>query len=338
MRKKTNPRRSFVKNTLGISASLGMLPGLTLMPAGQASRTRDGHGKYSLDNPLIMLDGFHNGKGTNYSIKARINAAKAAGYQGMELVTLDPASEKFQKELDALVTSGLQHNGAYFLAFGVVDYDVHKLDQTIESIHLLARMGKEAGLSYINIALQGHGELKGENVSESGSALAEDRHWERAEKMLTHFEQACVEHNIKGQLYPHSYYVADTPVAAVKLLKKASARYVTPAWAVHHWYLNSNAGTIQDLFSISEYQNLQYVLMSNLITFKDGTYRGTRFDLGEIDMAYILAVLLDRHYSGPIASYGNKIGDPYQAAEAFVNTMHSYVERFNKYPELWPLL
>jgi len=338
MKEKSNARRSFVKNSLGISASLGILPGISLIAQEEDNQTRPGQGQYRLDNPLIMLDGFHNAKRTNYSIKARINAARLAGYQGIELVTLDPASQNFQEDIDAVVASGLQYNGVYFLAFGVVDYDTEKLEQTIKNIYLLARTANEAGFSYINLALQGHGELKGENVNKSGSSLAEDRHWERAIKMVTHFEQACSGHGINGHLYPHSYYVADTPEAAVKLLRWANASYVSPAWAIHHWYLNSNAGTIPELFSIPEYQNLQYVLMSNLITLNDSSSRGARFDLGEIEMAYILAVLLDRQYAGPIASYGSKIGDPYQAAEAFVKTLHGYVERFNKYPELWPLL
>lgn len=331
-------RRNFLEKTLGLSASLYLLSGLDNLAFPNERNTKVQKAKYTLDNLLIMYDDFHTGMKRNYSIKARMNAARTAGYHGFELITINPNSQNFKDDLEAASAFGFKSLGVYFLAFGVTDYDFPKMKNTLQQIDTLVALGKEAGLSYINLTFQGHGELRGETIGKSGSALAGQRHWDRAKKILEYFAHACSDYGIKAQLYPHSYYVVDTPQLASKIVRETKAPNVQPILPIQHWYANQNTLALKDIFQLPEYKGLDYVMMTDAIIREDGSMKAVKFGTGEIDYAQILALLLNQNYAGSLATHGWKIGgDPYESAESFVKTLHGLVERFNNYPELWPL-
>ncbi|MCB0685585.1 MAG: hypothetical protein KDC53_03640 [Saprospiraceae bacterium] len=72
--------------------------------------------------------------------------------------------------------------------------------------------------------------------------------------------------------------------------------------------------------------------------FLGNAFPAVRFDLGEIDMAWIFAKLIESNYQGPISSQGWGIGgDPFIVSKSFVDTVKSLRDRFRSNMDLWPL-
>ncbi|MCB0668740.1 MAG: hypothetical protein KDC80_23110, partial [Saprospiraceae bacterium] len=192
-------------------------------------------------------------------------------------------------------------------------------------------------IEYISLSLSGNDELSGPTIHESGSAKAEDRHWERAYKIIKAFDQACRNHGILGALYPHTHWICDTPQSQQKILDGAEASTIGPAFCSHHWYANKNSLELDAAFELPMMQRLNYVVLTNG-RFQGNGFPAVRFDLGEIDMAWMLAKIIEFGYKGPISSQGWGIGgDPFITSKAFVDTIQKLLERFREEPDLWPL-
>ena len=84
-------------------------------------------------------------------------------------------------------------------------------------------------------------------------------------------------------------------------------------------------------------KRLNYVVLTNG-RFVGDSFPAVRFDLGEIDMAWMLAKIMDTGYNGPVSSQGWGIGgDPFVVSKAFVDTIQDLKKRFKNNPDLWPL-
>ncbi|MEQ9440862.1 MAG: sugar phosphate isomerase/epimerase [Cyclobacteriaceae bacterium] len=338
----TNNRRNFIKKASGLWAGLGVsLPTLARSEKDfsvdhQHDRTFAIPDKLP-NNPLVLFDNFHVGSRRNYSWKAKFAAAQSAGFDGFELVTLDPQSDGWKEVMDLIPSTDFKVWGFHWTTNAVVDDHAGKIDSDIEKIQGAVAACAQSPIEYMSLSLSGSGELRGSTIHESGSAKAEDRHWERAYKIISAFDQACQEHNIRGALYPHTHWLCDTPQSQVKILEGAKAKTIGPAFCSHHWYANRNSAELDEVLNYPIMERLNYVVLTNG-RFNGADFPAVRFDTGEIDMAWMLANIYDFGYEGPISTQGWGIGgDPYATSKCFVDTIKTLRERFTTQPELWPL-
>jgi hypothetical protein len=120
-------------------------------------------------------------------------------------------------------------------------------------------------------------------------------------------------------------------------MQGAAAETIGPAFCSHHWYANKRSIELEEVFKMPMMQRLNYVVLTNG-RFNGNSFPAVRFDQGEIDMAWLLAHILQAGYEGPISSQGWGIGgDPYLVSRSFVDTIRSLRYRFKTDPELWPL-
>ncbi|WKN42084.1 sugar phosphate isomerase/epimerase family protein [Tunicatimonas pelagia] len=331
-------RRTFIKQAVSTTAGIA-LGSSTALGAASASPESPPQQRVSLpENPLVLFDNFHTGNRASYSWKSKFAAAKQAGFNGFEFVLVDPETDRWKEAMDLFWKSDFNVWGFHWTTQAVIDDKATEIDEEIDKIvqnvELLAKMPIKP---YFSLSLSGRGELSGPTIAESGSALAEDRHWQRAYKIISAFDRACTEHNITGALYPHTHWLCDTPQSAFKILEGAEAQTVGSAFCSHHWYANSASSELDEVLQHPLMKRLPYVVLTNGI-FTPAKFSAVRFDEGQIDMAWLLAKIYEFGYSGPISSQGWNIkGDPFISCKAFVDTIQSLRTRFSEHPQLNPL-
>lgn len=331
-------RRTFVKRAASIIAGLGISSHLSV--AHPLKRTTDSY-KKGLDlpnNPLVLFDNFHAGRHRSYSWKAKFAAARSAGFDGFEFAVVDPKSDSWKKAMDLTPNFNFKVWGFHWTTKAVIDKNAHKLNAEIEKIIENVELCSKSPLKpYYTLSLSGTDELGGPTIAERGSAKAQDRHWERAYKIIAAYDKACQENQVTGALYPHVDWICDTPQSALKIIKGAGASTIVPAFCAHHWYANKASDKLDEVLKYPVMQNLNYVVLTNG-KFSDSSFQAVRFDEGEIDMAWLLAKIYEFGYDGPISSQGWRIGgDPYVACKRFVDTINTLRKRFIEQPELYPL-
>ena len=331
MHKRKN-RRVFLQGSSSLLG--GALAGISLKSSGDPKSVETLSEPH---NPLVIFDNFHAGSRRHYSYSAKFAAARKAGFDGFELVAVDPSSDQWQEVVELMPTAGFQVWGLHWTTKACIDRFAADIEKDIEKIHALAEACSETPIEYISLSLSGNDELRGETIHESGSARAEDRHWQRAYKIIGAFDEACRKNQIRGSLYPHTHWICDTPQSQQKILDGAGANWIGPAFCSHHWYANKASVELDEALALPMMQRLNYVVLTN------GRYRGSgfpavRFDLGEIDMAWVLAKIIETGYAGPISSQGWGIGgDPFKVAKTFVDEIRDLRQRFQSDPDLWPL-
>jgi len=336
-------RRTFVKHAAGLMAGLGLIANATFSKnSPDPSHSTDPRNLKRIDlpdNPLVLFDNFHTGNRRNYSRKARFAAAQAAGFDGFEFAVLDPKSDAWKEAMDLVPGTNFTVWGFHWTTKAVIDRFSDNIEGEIEKIiENVEICGKSPLKPYMTLSLSGVDELGGPTIHERGSARAEDRHWERAYKIIAAYDKACAENNVTGALYPHINWICDTPQSAVKILDGADATTVTPAFCSHHWYANQASDELDEVLAYPSMKELNYVVLTNGI-FTDSSFNAVRFDEGQIDMAWLLAKLYEFGYSGPISSQGWAIGgDPYVSCKRFVDTIKALRARFTEQPELYPLI
>lgn len=342
IRNSFNNRRSFLKKASGLLAGLGLgvdalaRPEIDSQNENRSDKTPDSSVKVP-DNPLVLFDNFHVGNRRSYSWKAKFAAAQNAGFDGFELVTVDPRSDSWKEAMDLIPSTNFKIWGFHWTSRAVIDQNADKLEADVEKIYELVEACAAAPIEYISMSLSGRGELGGPTIHESGSAKAEERHWQRAYKIVAAFDKACQKHGLRGALYPHTHWICDTPQSAFKILEGAGATHIGPAFCSHHWYANKASDDLDKVLKHPLMQKLNYVVFTNG-RFRGNNFPAVRFDEGEIDMAWLLAKIADFGYEGPISTQGWAIGgDPYDACKRFVDTMEDLRKRFKTQPELWPL-
>ncbi len=336
-------RRTFVKHAAGLLAGLGL-------SANQLQSKDASHMSTSIkkvpasnadypNNPLVIFDNFHAGNRRSYSWKAKFAAAQAAGFDGFEFAVVDPASDSWKEAMDLVPDTNFNLWGFHWTTRAVIDRNADNIEAEIEKIISNVETCAKSPLKpYMTLSLSGTDELGGPTIHERGSAKAEDRHWERAYKIIAAYDKACAEHNVKGSLYPHINWICDTPQSAIKILDGANAKTVSSAFCSHHWYANKASDEVDEVFAYPRMKDLKYVVLTNGV-FTDSSFQAVRFNEGQIDMAWMLAKLYELGYDGPISSQGWQIGgDPYISCKRFVETMRSLRNRFIEQPELYPLV
>ncbi len=332
-------RRTFIKHTAGILAGLGAGTYANAAARTPGEISRQPSKPIDLpDTPLVLFDNFHAGNRRSYSWKAKFAAAKHAGFDGFEFAVVDPASDSWKEAMDLVPATDFKVWGFHWTTRAVVDRHADKINGEIEKIIENVEMcGKSPLQPYYTLSLSGTDELGGPTIHERGSTKAEERHWERAYKIITAYDQACREHGVRGALYPHINWICDTPRSAFKILEGAGAETIGPAFCSHHWYANKNSAELDEVLAHPMMKRLNYVVLTNG-RFSDTGFQAVRFDEGEIDMAWLLAKIYDFGYEGPISSQGWQIGgDPYVACKRFVDTVQALRRRFVEQPELFPL-
>ncbi len=340
MNSSTKNRRTFLKKASGLLAGMGMS---TTALGSNDNQSMNDEGATSptlkiIDNPLVLFDNFHVGNRRSYSWKAKFAAAQNAGFDGYEFAGLDPESDNWKEVMDLVPTTNFSVWGFHWTTRAVIDRNADKIDAEIAKI--IANVEACASIPikpYFTLSLSGNDELRGPTIHESGSARAEERHWERAYKIIAAFDKACRDNDITGALYPHTHWICDTPQSQVKILEGANAQTIGPAFCSHHWYANKNSAELEEVLEYPIMQRLNYVVLTNG-RFRGNGFPAVRFDEGEIDMAWVLAKIYEFGYSGPISSQGWAIGgDPYLSCKRFVEGIESLKKRFKTQPELWPL-
>ena len=332
-----NERRSFIKGATGVLASLGLGASAFVSEGRHQAESVALKEPFKSSNPLILFDNFHSGNRRSYSTKARIAAAEHAGFDGFEFVYMEPKTDWWKSTMDLIPNSKLSMWGLHWTSRAVVDKNASKINSDIERIEELVEECSKTKIEYISMSLQTSGELVGSTIYESGSAKAEDRHWERAYKIVSAFDKACEKFNIRGSLYPHTHWICDTPQSVEKILEGANAKHLGPSFCSHHWYANKNSVELDEVLKSPIMKRLNYVVLTNG-KFVGNQFPAVRFDEGEIDMAWVLAKLMSFGYKGAISSQGWAIGgDPYIACKRFVDTINGLKKRFQNQPDLWPL-
>lgn len=325
-------RRSFINRSASAFTTLG-LSGLL---AGLPSAPERGIPEIP-DYPLVLFDNFHSGSRRNYSYKSKLSSAQKAGFNGFEIVSVDPSSDQWKEIMNLIPAMDFQVWGLHWTTQACVDRFSGEIERDIEKLYEIAEASASSPIQYISLSLSGNDELRGPTIHESGSARAEDRHWERAFKIIGAFDQACRKNQITGALYPHTHWICDTPQSQQKILDGAGASHIGPAFCSHHWYAHKNALELDEALKLPMMQRLNYVVLTNG-RFQGNGFPAVRFDQGEIDMAWLLAKLITFGYRGPISSQGWGIGgDPLVTSRAFVDTIRQLQDRFKNEPDLWPL-
>ena len=336
-----NDRRTFVKRMAGTTVGLAVGGNLSLQATPKQTQ-KPMISKPTIDlpnNPLVLFDNFHAGNRGSYSWKAKLAAADHAGFDGFEFVGLDATSDTFKEASELFSKTRFKIMGFHGTTQAVIDDKAPEVDEEIDKIvRNVEAISKLPVKPYYSLSLSGLGELKGETIAESGSARAEERHWERAFKIIAAFDSACAKYGIQGSLYPHIFWICDTPQSAFKILTGAKAKTIGAAFCSHHWYANKASAELDEVLKNDYMRRLNYVVLTNGV-FTPSNFQAVRFNEGQIDMAWMLAKIYAFGYSGPISTQGWRIGgDPYVACKQFVDTIKILRKRFLEHPELNPLL
>ena len=336
---KNSPRRNFLKKTTSLMAVASGFP--ILGKAQDLSKEAPDYVSSNIeipDNPLVLFDNFHTGNRRSYSLKARFESAKKVGFDGFEFVSIDPDSDLWKEAMELKEVSDFKVFGLHWTTNTVVDKNANQIDSAIEGIVKAVEACANNRIDYMSLSLSGTDELGGPTIQESGSAKAEERHWERAFKIIAAFDAACKSFGVTGSLYPHTHWLCDTPESQVKILEGANANSIGPAFCSHHWYANKAAAGLEEVLDYSIMKKLNYVVLTNG-KFSGTNFPAVRFNEGEIDMAWVYANIIKFGYKGPISSQGWAIGgDPFQSSKLFVDTMRDLKKRFREQPDLWPLI
>ena len=334
---KLSNRRDFVKHASYLAAGLGVTANAQACEVSAVPMPAEAAG--FPDNPLVLFDNFHVGNRRSYSWKSKFAQAQSAGFDGFEFAGVDPQSDSWKEAMDLVPHTNFKLWGFHWTTRAVIDENAGKIEAEIEKIISNVELcGKLPIKPYVTLSLSGTGELGGPSIAERGSAKAEDRHWERAFKIIAAYDQACRDHRVKGSLYPHIDWICDTPQSAFKILEGAGAQTIGPAFCSHHWYGNAACWELDEVLAHPMMKRLNYVVLTNGI-FTSANFNAIRFNEGQIDMAWLLAKLYEFGYDGPVSSQGWAIGgDPYAACKCFVDGVKALRTRFIEHPELNPLV
>jgi sugar phosphate isomerase/epimerase len=337
---KGSNRRTFVKKASLAAAGLGVAANGYSVDKSNDQKVGPSFNPQALpDNPLVLFDNFHTGNRRSYSWKSKFAQAQAAGLDGFEFALVDPRSDRWEEAMDLVPDTNFKIWGFHWTTRAVIDRNADKIEAEIEKIiDNVEICGKSPLRPYFTLSLSGYAELGGGTFEERGSAKAEDRHWERAYKIIAAYDKACQENGVKGSLYPHIDWICDTPQSAFKILLGAGAKSIGPAFCSHHWYANPASMELDEFLANPMTKRLNYVVLTNGL-FTPSTFKAIQFHRGQIDMAWVLAKLYEFGYEGPISSQGWQIGgDPYNSMVSFVEGVKSLRKRFIEQPELNPLL
>ncbi|MBI2195064.1 MAG: TIM barrel protein [Planctomycetes bacterium] len=295
-----------------------------------------------IPNPLILFNNHFAGHRRHYPYRTRLAIARDLGYDGYEFHPIEPEDEAAWSEAgEAFRASGLRHTGMYVVARGAADSEAGQLEEEIRRIERiidrLARLAGGISAPFLNLTISSNPSPGSSKYTESGSARAEARHWERAARIVKAADAALAARSLQGNLYNHVWFILDTPQAILRVLEQADARVLRPGIASFHAHFHEGVPDAPDLFRLAGMDRLGYVALLNALPAPP-PFRTVPIDEGQIDLAGLLAVLWHRNYRGPIVLQAYDLGgDPYVTAQRSIQYVREVWARFQRNPELDPL-
>ena len=293
------------------------------------------------DNPLILFNNHFVGHRRAYPYATRLAIAADLGYDGYEFHPIEPGDDaSWDAAEDAFRRSGLAHCGMYVVIKGVADHEVAALSGELARVELiLDRLGAfstGAHKPYLNLAIGSNPSGGSGAYEESGSAKAEERHWRRAAELVAEIDRMMVERGLRGNLYNHVWFMADTPQAILRILRESDAKALHPGIATFHAHFHPRVPDVPELLDLPGMETLAYVALLNAWP-EPKPFRTVAIDSGQIDIACFLGHLWLRGYRGPLVMQGYDLGgDPYVTAKACIDYVRSIRERFEQKPHLNP--
>lgn len=291
-----------------------------------------------LPNPLVLFDAHFNGHRRHYEFSTRVAIAQDLGYDGYELTPIEPDdAARCQEVRHALKDGGLQHVGMYVAAGGVVDEEADQLDAQIERLQrIIERLAALAPRAYLNLTISDNPSPVSSVFHETGSAHAQERHWQRAVRLLRAVDEQLGAHGMTGNLYNHVWFLTDTPQAQLRLLREADCRVLRPGLATKHAHLHQGVPDLPELLELSGMERLGYVALLNAWP-SPPPFRTVPLDEGQIDIAGWLAHLWAREYSGPLVIQAYDLGgDSYETARRGQEYVQRIQVRFERNPLVNP--
>lgn len=293
----------------------------------------------SIHNTLILFENHFTNFRRHYPYRTRMNIAADLGYDGYEFETIEPDDDLTWRQAgDAFDDSGLNHCGMYVVVKGVSDDQELRLDAEIKRMRqIIQRLATFEPAPYLLLTVGSSSSAAGGRYDESGSALAEQRHWDRARTIVREADDSLLANGMRGHLYNHVWLTTDTPQAVLRVLHEAEARTIGPALASFHAHFHQAVPDPPELLALPGMDQLGYVALLNAVPQPE-PFRTVPLDQGNIDMAGLLAALWAHDYRGPIVTQAYDIGgDPYLVAARAIEYVSGIWERFERNPAVNPL-
>lgn len=290
-------------------------------------------------NPILLFNNHFAGHRRTYPYRTRLAIAADLGYDGYEFHPIEPDDDVTWNEAEtAFRESGLGVCGMYVVAGGAADDEVANLDNEILRVRrIIERLATWPVKPFLNLSIKSNPNPRSKKYEESGSAFAEERHWERGGQIVREADRLLQTHGMQGNLYTHVWFLCDTPEAEVRLIEAAQAEVIRPGVACFHSHFHPGVPDAADWLDAPGMDRLGYVALLNAWA-KPEPFRTLHLDEGNIDIAGLLALLWQRQYQGPLVMQAYDIGgDPYVSAQRSITYVQSVAERFARNPRLNPL-
>lgn len=293
-----------------------------------------------LPNPVFLFNNHFVMHRRHYPWRTRLAIAADLGYAGYEFHPIEPDDDQTWSEAaDAFARSGLKQAGMYVVAKGANDDEAGRLDAEIERVRrMIARLAALAPGAFVNFTIMSNpAGVSTPDYREAGSARAEARHWERAALLTREVDAALAAHQLAGNLYPHVWFLIDTPQAQLRVLHDAGAKILRPGIAAFHTHFHQGVPDAHELMALPGMERLGYLALLNGWA-KPEPFRTRPLDDGNIDLAGLLGLLWSRYqYTGPLVMQAYDLGgDPYLSAQRSLAYVNDVYARFLRQPALNP--
>ncbi len=292
----------------------------------------------TIPNPMLLFNNHFVGHRRSYPYATRLAIAADLQYDGYEFHPIEPDDDAVWHEAQsAFESSGLQHCGMYVVAGGAGDDEVASLDAEIERVRrIIERLATWRIKPFLNLSIKSNPNPRSMKYDESGSAFAEDRHWERGASIVREADRLLEQHGMQGNLYNHVWFLCDTPQAELRLIEEAQAKVIRPGVACFHSHFHPGVPDADKWLALPGMERLGYVALLNAWP-KPEPFRSMHITEGVIDIAALLGLLWAYDYAGPLIMQAYDIGgDPYVSAQRSIQYVHEVAERFGRNPSLNP--
>jgi sugar phosphate isomerase/epimerase len=273
-------------------------------------------------------------------MRTRLAIAADLGFDGYEFHPIEPDDDKTWDEASAAFkASGLKHAGMYLVAKGANDDEAGAIDASIERTRrVIERLHSIDPTAFLNYTVMSNPAGQSTpDYSESGSAKAEARHWERTARLVRAADDHLAAKGMSGNLYNHVWFMIDTPAAGVRAIRESDAKVIRPGVAIFHSHFHQGVPDFPELMNQPGMDRLGYFAVLNGWPKPAEPFRTRPLDDGNIDIAAALGLLWKRGYTGPIVSQAYDLGgDPYETARRSRDYIREVHARFVRNPALNP--
>jgi sugar phosphate isomerase/epimerase len=275
-------------------------------------------------NDIIM----HSYSLRNFSREEAFTHTAACGYKGIEL----QRAHFKEQELDSELPQCLRLANDLGLSIHCVDFtaDITNDDEKIrqDSIDLIAKNLRICGTHHIPLmnGFTGFLVADADNWGANGSAIAEEKHFDRVTEALIHLCSIAESSNVTLCLEVHMNTIHDTYGTTARLLNRVQSNRLKANPDPGNTFATSAAEhSPLSLDLISE--SIGYFHMKNCRKTSEGTYSYDGFlGDGEIDFIPYLEKLQSLNYNGPICVEYVGEGDAKAAVKEDIETLRSWLE------------